>query len=546
MYWGRPYTPAMPDEFEGQRVTVMGLGRFGGGVGVARFLAARGADVLVTDQSSADKLADSVAQLQPLIDAGQVTLRLGEHNVSDFTTCDRVVVNPAVPPGNRFIRAAKAAGIPVTTEVRLLVERLPNRLRTIGVTGSAGKSTVTAMIGHVLGKVFADGGLRISDCGLDDAADPGSHCSSSHPEPEIRDAKSPRVWVGGNIGGSLLERIDEIGPEDWVVLELSSFMLERLRADEATGFPGWSPHIAVITNISENHLDWHGSMEAYVAAKQVILDYQNSSCVAVLGPEAGFKASVQPLCAAMKIDTESGNGFLSLPVPGSHNRINAMCALAASDAAGVMWESMDLMAGALADFPGLPHRLEFVGEYEGVKFYNDSKCTTPGAAMLAIGCLCDQIKQDYEPFREEIDPLDVMKRFTEELEHHAAGRPGTAYPPPKRYPLLHVILGGYDKQSDLAELASSVAYKNAVVYTIGATGELIARLVGSARWGEAEVVRCGTLERAVEEMRCRVGSGDVVLLSPGCASWDQFDNYERRGERFIELVRRFFSESGRS
>ena len=243
----------MSDSFEGQRVTVMGLGRFGGGVGVARFLAKRGADVLVTDLSPPDKLADSIAKLQPLIDAGQVTLRLGEHNVSDFTTCDCVVVNPAVPPNNRFLRAAHAAGIPITTEIRLLVERLPNRLRTIGVTGSAGKSTVTAMIGHVLEKEFAGEGEST---------------------PSRQDAKTPRkkrkVWVGGNIGGSLLEKIDEIGEDDWVVLELSSFMLERLRDQpDAPGVAnekcrgrgrGWSPHIAVVTNISENHLDWHGSM----------------------------------------------------------------------------------------------------------------------------------------------------------------------------------------------------------------------------------------------------------------------------------------------
>ncbi|MGB1126494.1 MAG: UDP-N-acetylmuramoyl-L-alanine--D-glutamate ligase, partial [Phycisphaeraceae bacterium] len=139
-----------PDEFADKQVTVMGLGRFGGGIGVTRFLVDRGADVLVTDKDDAEKLSKSVEQIQDLIDAGRVTLRLGEHNVSDFTTCDFVVVNPAVPPGNRFVRAAEAAGIEVTTEMRLLVQRLPNRLRTIGVTGSAGKSTVTAMIGHVL------------------------------------------------------------------------------------------------------------------------------------------------------------------------------------------------------------------------------------------------------------------------------------------------------------------------------------------------------------------------------------------------------------
>lgn len=501
----------MPDGFEGQRVTVMGLGRFGGGVGVARFLAARGADVLVTDQSPAEKLADSVAKLQPLIDAGQVTLRLGEHNVSDFTTCDRVVVNPAVPPGNRFIRAAEAAGIPVTTEVRLLVERLPNRLRTIGVTGSAGKSTVTAMIGHVLGKVSVGAGSGVS--GLEGTANPKPTDQRNRgPRPGTR---NPKVWVGGNIGGSLLERIDEIGPEDWVVLELSSFMLERLRADEATGFPGWSPHIAVVTNISENHLDWHGSMEAYSEAKSVVVKYQEPRDKAFLQAAAND----WPVPAGVEvIGLREGRGkpIPWLTVVGAHNSENARLAAMVGDAIALGHGNQVLQR--LADFPGLPHRLQFVGEHAGVKYYNDSKCTTPGAARLAV-----------EAFTETgTDPVSEKE-----------GRPR----------FVHLIFGGYDKGSDLASLAGFARAQCKAVYTIGATGDAVASAAEAASavgGGEAEVVRCGTLERAVEEMQGRVGSGDVVLLSPGCASWDQFDNYERRGERFIELVRRFFSESGRS
>ena len=491
----------MPMEFEGQRVTVMGLGRFGGGVGVTRFLCARGADVLVTDQSPPDKLAESVTKLQPLIDAGQVTLRLGEHNVSDFTTCDMVVVNPAVPPENRFIRAAEAAGIPVTTEMRLLVERLPNRLRTIGVTGSAGKSTVTAMIGHVLGKVFAGEGGSFSE---------------GDSTPSRQDAKTPReagdgraVWVGGNIGGSLLERVEEIGAEDWVVLELSSFMLERLRADEATGFPGWSPHIAVVTNISENHLDWHGTMEDYVAAKRVVFEYQqeewNVNDVAILGPGVAqyLVAQVSNTCVWNESDMQDRlDEIQGLSIPGRHNRVNAELADWVLDEIDVSLDGVTL----LADFPGLPHRLEFVGEFGGVKYYNDSKCTTPAAARLAV-----------EAFSE------------------------TGSDPVSR---VHLILGGYDKGSDLVELAGFARSACKAVYTIGETGEGVAcaaetatETAAEAASAGAEVVRCGTLERAMEAIRGWVVSGDVVLLSPGCASWDQFENYEQRGARFVELVR---------
>jgi UDP-N-acetylmuramoylalanine--D-glutamate ligase len=499
----------MPGEFEGQRVTVMGLGRFGGGVGVTRFLCARGADVLVTDQSPADPLADSVAELQPLVDAGQVTLRLGGHNVSDFTTCEMVVVNPAVPPGNRFIRAAEAAGIPVTTEVRLLVERLPNRLRTIGVTGSAGKSTVTAMIGHVLGKVFSGAGSGVS--GPDgtvsptptDQRDPG-------PRPGTR---NPKAWVGGNIGGSLLEHLDAIGPDDWVVLELSSFMLERLRADEATGFPGWSPHIAVVTNISENHLDWHGSMDSYVAAKQVIAAYQEPTDFLVSGFGISDPAKNREGIRHYEISDDPAwlMFFRRIPLPGAHNRVNAKIACTCTSVVGLYhkqaFEDFGLYSSrgfceVLSDFPGLPHRLQFVGEFDGVKYYNDSKCTTPAAARLAVEAFVGGGGGE-------------------------GGHPGAG---------VHLILGGYDKGSDLAPLAGFARARCKAVYTIGATGDAVAS-AAEAAVGGAAVVRCGTLERAVEAVGEQVVAGDVVLLSPGCASWDQFENYERRGDRFIELVR---------
>ena len=470
-----------PAEFAGKRVTVMGLGRFGGGVGVTRFLCGRGADVLVTDLEPEEKLANSVAQIQDLIDAGQVTLRLGEHNVSDFTTCDLVVVNPAVKPGNRFVRAAEAAGIEVTTEMRLLVQRLPNRLRTIGVTGSAGKSTVTAMIGHVLGKV------------------PGI-----------------KAWVGGNIGVSLLPQVDQIGDDDWVVLELSSFMLERLKKDEH--FDGWSPHIAVITNISPNHLDWHGSMEAYREAKEQILASQDTDKdIRVLGP------NVENPLLARAIEGFSGQvsrpimGFLlgavrdSLIIPGKHNWHNAIVALnAVRLALDIEFKDCTDM---LSDFPGLPHRLQLVTEHNGVRYFNDSKCTTPEAARLAI-----------EAFAE------------------GEGKPG-----------IHLILGGKDKGSDMKPLAQFAAEHCKAVYTIGALGDTIAghcegaapadtgrpNSCGGVSWPaeSAEVVRCGDLDTAVAQISQRVKPGDVVLLSPACASWDQFENYEQRGERFIELVK---------
>lgn len=497
----RPDT--VPEQgFAGRRVVVMGLGRFGGGVGVTRFLVDRGAEVLVTDQDPADKLGKSLSQIQDVIDTGQVELRLGEHNVSDFTTCDLVVVNPAVKPGNRFVRAAEAAGIEVTTEMRLLVQRLPNRLRTIGVTGSAGKSTVTAMIGHVLGKVLGGGGS-----GLGQGQQTPKH---QRPKPN-----APKVWVGGNIGGSLLPHLGEIGEDDWVVLELSSFMLERLKQD--AHFPGWSPHIAVITNISPNHLDWHGSMEAYIQAKQVILEYRDAACGFPLLGAGVHEQLLFPTEVKRYLPIGShGVVHVPLPVPGEHNQENARKAISAAVKA-THRDPLEL-ENLLADFPGLPHRLQLVVERDGVRYFNDSKCTTPEAAMLAIEAFWD----------------------SEE-------KPG-----------IHLILGGKDKGSDMQSLAGLASEKCKAVYTIGALGDTIAGLLdtaaesvsgeaaaarpdscGGVSWppATAEVVRCGDLDQAVAAIQQRVRPGDVVLLSPACASWDQFENYEQRGERFIELVK---------
>jgi UDP-N-acetylmuramoylalanine--D-glutamate ligase len=451
-------------DLAGKRVTVMGLGRFGGGVGVARYLVRQGADVRVTDLLDPDQLKDSLAQLDGL----PIEYRLGEHNVSDFTTCDLVVANPAVKPDNRFLRAANAAGIPVTSEIRLLVSALPSRLRTIGVTGTAGKSTTTAMIGHILNKLYPM-----------PPALPGDPSTDT----------TPRVWVGGNLGGSLLDHVEDIGHDDWVVLELSSFMLHGLR--ESEHFPGWSPHIAVVTNISPNHLDWHGSFEAYVADKQVILDDQDAECdAAVFGP--GLHNELEYKVRDMRFREErdvQANPAIDLLLPGFHNQLNATLACDAVERAGAAWIDA---AASLADFPGLPHRLQFVLEHNGVRYFNDSKCTTPEAAQLAI---------------ESFDP-------------------GTA----------HIILGGYDKGSDLKPLASLAAERCAGVYTIGDTGGGI-QTAAEAASAKAEIVPCGELEIAVREAVKRAKHGHVVLLSPACASWDQFDNYERRGERFIELVK---------
>lgn len=426
----------------------MGLGRFGGGIGVTRFCVRRGADVLVTDTAPAEELRDSLKQLEGL---PSVEYRLGEHNVSDFTTADLIVVNPAVDRReNRFLRAAEAAGVAMTSEIELLVAELPNRLHTIGVTGTAGKSTVTAMIGHVLER--------------------------AHPD--------ERTHVGGNLGGSLLERLDArhrpIHRDDWVVLELSSFMLEPMKAGP------WSPHVAVVTNLSPNHLDRHGDFGSYVDAKQAITANQRDGDKAVFGPGV---AELMDAGAARLIEVDHISPFIKeLSVPGEHNRLNASLAIAALDMVGI---DPRRSAEWLRGFRGLPHRLQLVAEPNGVRCFNDSKSTTPASAMLAIDAFKPQA--------------------------------------------VHAILGGYDKGSDLTELATHAARRCRAIYTIGATGDAIAD-AAQRSLDHGRVERCGDLEIAAATALKRAVSGEVILLSPGCASYDQFDNYEQRGERFIKLI----------
>jgi UDP-N-acetylmuramoylalanine--D-glutamate ligase len=449
------------ESLEGRRVVVMGLGRFGGGVGVTRWLAERGADVLVTDKEPEGRLGEPLSRIRDLIAGGRVETRLGEHRVSDFTTPDLVVVNPAVPKpwDDRFVRSAQAAGVRLTTEIGL-VAGLIGRDRVVGVTGSAGKSTTCGMIDHAL-----------RGCGVE-------------------------CVLGGNIGGSLLDRAAKIGPRTVVVLELSSAMLYWLGQD------GWSPRVAVVTNLEPNHLDWHGTEDHYRESKQRLLDHQRPGDAAVLG----FGVARWP----------TGNGVERLLIaaddrvegcllPGSHNGWNARVAATAARVAAERIAGIELTTEAVEEavrsFAGLPHRLRLVHEAGGVRFYDDSKSTVPRASVLAV----DAIEQ-------ALGPKSV-----------------------------HLICGGYDKKVDLGAI-SSLAARAAGMYTIGATGDAIADGVDAG----VAPVRCGTLDVAVREAVTRARPGEAVVLSPGCASWDQFEHFEARGRAFEAFAREATERAVRS
>lgn len=428
-----------------KRVVIMGLGRFGGGVGVARYMANHGARVLVTDLLPDNQLRESLAKLAHL----PIEFRLGQHRVDDFTDAELIVVNPAVNRhDNQFLEAASAAGIPQTTEMCLTIQSLPNRCRTIAITGTAGKSTVTAMIGHMLSRAVG----------------------------------KERVFIGGNFGGSLLDHLPAITSDCWIVLELSSFMLEELDAR------CWSPHIAVVTNLWANHLDRHGTLQSYAAAKQVILKHQSQEDHVVLGP--GLEGLFSARAEHVHVIAAPPSPSISLTIPGQHNQLNGAMALQATMCTGV---DRHQATDALASFEGLPHRMQFIGQFDKIGYYNDSKATTPEAAQLAITSF-------------------------------ATCQP--AHP-------VHVIVGGYDKGTDLIPFGRFAGEHCQGIYTIGNTGNAIA---DAATGRSAQVVRCETLNRAVEEACAAAQENSVVLLSPGCASWDQFKNYEQRGDRFKELV----------
>lgn len=417
-----------------RRATVMGLGSFGGGAGAARYLAERGYDVLLTDMAPAEKLVGSLDGIRDLIDSGAVTLRLGEHNVSDLTTCDLVVVNPAVkqPWENRFVRAAKAAGVRVTTEIGLVVDALPESCRVVGITGSAGKSTTSAMT-HA-GLVAA---------GVD-------------------------AVLGGNIGGSLLQA--EIAPDATVVLELSSAMLWWLAQPGCTE-RGTFLDVALITNIAPNHVDWHGSFEHYQVSKLGIAGMLNPHGTLLTGP--GAESVRAP-------SIESAEDLPELATPGAHNRVNASAALAVCNALGA--SRAEAIRG-IAAFPGLPHRLEHVRTHRGVRWYNDSKSTTPDASRLALDALA-----------------------------------------PAR---VHLIVGGSDKGVDLTPIAE-LAKRAGSLLCIGQTGRTIASIAG--------IEPAHTLAEAVRIASETAQEGDAVALSPGCASFDQFKSFEDRGNQFRDLV----------
>ena len=429
------------EDYRNKRVTVAGLGRFGGNIAAARWLVEQGARVIVTDRSPAEKLTDSIKQLEEL----PIEWRLGEHRNEDFTSADCIVASPAIPPTNPYLAAARLAGVPIVTEIMLFIERCPATI--IGVTGTKGKSTTTALLGQMLKTQFT-------------------------------------TFVGGNIGRSLLPELKNIAKKDIVVLELSSFMLHYLREMK------WSPPIAVMTMLATDHLDWHGTPEAYITDKRVILEFQRPDDFAVLNEDCPISSAFVTNAKVIPFGTRGQKRF-DLKIPGEHNQLNAQAAFTAAHLLGITWAAAQ---EAIQDFPGLPHRLALVHEANGVRYFDDSIATIPEAAVAALN----------------------------------------AFPRKK----VIQIVGGYDKGLPFAAMCNELIERAKAVLCIGATGEKIADILTESQFQDAASThRCGDLTNAMKVAKQIAVSGDVVLLSTGCASYGQFTNFQERGDMFARLAK---------
>jgi UDP-N-acetylmuramoylalanine--D-glutamate ligase len=453
--------------FKGKKVTVMGLGLFGGGVGATRFLASQGADVTVTDLKSAEELSASLKLLENL----PVKFRLGKHAEEDFVNVDVLVVSPAVPEDSRFLQIACENNVRIDSELNIFFRLCPAPI--IGITGSNGKSTTTSLLGEML-----------KETGI-------------------------KTWVGGNIGVSLLENLEEIKSDDVVVLEISSFQLEYLARIEK------SPHISIVTNIAPNHLDRHKTMESYIGAKKAIIHYQQEDDYVILnyddptlkkwegeskGRHLWFSATKELVYGAFLKNNEiiiNHNSIRTvipcstqINIKGIHNRQNIM---AASYAATLMHAGVESIKNAITGFTGLEHRLEYVHTINEVQYYNDSKATTPEAAMAGI---------------KAFDSPTIL------------------------------IAGGYDKQVSLHQFAQECVRGTKRVILIGETAKTIQKFIQDIK-GEKikpEVTVSASLEESVKKASEAAESGDIVLLSPACASYGMFTNYEERGKKFKAFV----------
>jgi len=446
-------------ELKGKKVLVVGLGR--SGLAAAIFLRRQGAHVTVSDIRSAEALAKDIPAL---LDQG-INVEAGGHGLLTFRRQDLIVVSPGVPLDTPELVQARNLGRPIIGELELAARFLKGQI--LAVTGSNGKTTTTSLIGEILEK----SGLP--------------------------------TQVGGNIGVPVVALIEGSTDDTWNVLEVSSFQLETTEQ--------FHPRIAVILNITPDHLDRHGTFENYALAKERIFLEQNQNDYCVLNadnPRAAAsaeraKASVYWFSLEHAVEqgawVANGNIFFrtspstppeivmplsTIPLKGNHNVENVLASVCAARLAGASLESIRT---AVEQFKAVEHRLEYIATINGIDVYNDSKATNVDATAKAI-----------------------------------AAFPGN----------IHLILGGKDKNSDYTELNELLRARVKAVYTIGSA----AAKIESHLRGVVPIHPCETLDKAVAAIAAAAHPSDVVLLAPACSSFDQFDSYEHRGRVFKQLV----------
>jgi UDP-N-acetylmuramoylalanine--D-glutamate ligase len=446
-----------------KRVLVVGLGK--SGVASALFLQAHGAKVTVSDSKPQDQLGE---EIPVLLDHG-IAVETGGHGERTFRGQDLIVVSPGVPVDSPPLVQARALGEPVIGEIELASQFLPKNL--VAITGSNGKTTTTTLAGEII----AAGGFSAA--------------------------------VGGNIGTPAISLVEQATPETVVVLEVSSFQLETIQT--------FRPKVAVVLNITPDHLDRHRTFEAYTNAKARIFENQQAQDFAVLNADDAASAGLasrtqaQVFWISRKKEVKQGayvrDGRIffrdpkgqheimqtsEIPLKGSHNVENVLAAICVG---AVMGCDAVSIAKAVLNFKAVEHRLEYVATIRGVEYYNDSKATNVDATIKAL----------------ESFPANV-----------------------------HLILGGKDKDSDYTQLNDLLQQRVKRVYTIGAAAEKIESQIKGV-----EVDHSETLETALRRASAIAAAGDVVLLAPACASFDQFQNYEHRGRVFKEVVHTLAAES---
>jgi len=471
--------------FSGKKVLVMGLGRFGGGVDVAKFAVRAGAKVIVTDLAPAEQLSDSIEKLEEFPD---IEFHLGSHDPADFKQADIIIANPAVPGDNEFLELARRHSKFITSQINIFFELCPAQI--IGITGANGKSTTTALTAHLLKAVRRKNSISRKNV-IASAAK-----QSQTTQYAIRNTKYENVWLSGNIGNQpLLTILNEIKTNDLVVLELSSFQLEQLAEIRK------APKIALLTNLTPNHLDRYGTFADYCNAKENIFRFQelseNFPAVSIFNAEDEIAAEwfekyskdTGRICIRFSISDVSNELHDSFTLPGRANLSNLAAAIAIAKHFGVDDNSIKK---ALPGFKALPHRLELVEEINGVRWYNDSIATTPQSTIAAL---------------ESFDQPKI------------------------------IIAGGYDKDLPFDELGQKIVTNTKAAILIGQTAPKIADAITTSPKNQTRIELVDSLEKAVNLANQLAEPGDVVLLSPACASYDMFDNFQHRGREFTKLVK---------